>query len=148
LPYSCTISPQQRRGIVRLTGTIQGTTFMEAMEALYRSPEWQPGFDALWDARGVTELLLDERDVKAIVALMLDLTARMGPGRAAFVIARELDWMIARLLIYRTRVPSRERRTFETMEEALAWLDAPPVPPPSLTLPPEARRAASPGETA
>lgn len=114
------------------------------MQALYEAPGWTSGFDALWDARGVTELLMGEDDVHAIVAQTRELTDRMGPGRGAFVLARDLDWMMARLLIHRARVPGRERRTFTTIEEALAWLDAPPVP---LTPSPEDPQAASPEES-
>lgn len=95
------------------------------MQAVYEAPGWAPGFDALWDARRVSALVMTEQDVHDIVARTQAYMSRMGPGRGAFVLAREVDWMIARLLIHRAASPDRARRMFDTIEAALAWLDAP-----------------------
>lgn len=122
MPFDCRIEPERRLGWIVLTGTVDGEGFLEAMEALYRHPDWQPGFSALWDARRLGQLLLEPADMHRILAAMQALASQMGQGRAAFVVPREIDYTIARLFIYRGATGERERRTFGDVDEALRWL--------------------------
>lgn len=123
MPFDCHVHPALERGVLTLSGVIDGALFVRAMDAIYRHPDWQPGFSALWDARDIRELLIDPADVASVTNVMTRLEPLMGEGRAAFVVPREIDYAIARLLIHRGASSKRERRTFSSMKEALAWLD-------------------------
>lgn len=122
MPYSCRIEPEQRLGITTLRGSLTVDDFLEALRALYQHDAWRPGFDALWDGRGVRELVLGEEDVAAIVGRVRQLTDRMGSGRAAFVVPREIDHLIAQLILHLTETERRQRKTFQSMPAALVWL--------------------------
>ncbi|ARA93480.1 hypothetical protein AWN76_010140 [Rhodothermaceae bacterium RA] len=122
MPYECRIFSDQHLGVATLYGPLVVDDFLGAMHGLYEHEDWHPGFAALWDARRVRELVLGERDVAAIVRCTRDLVPRMGTGRAAFVVPREIDHLIARLLIRLTQDERRERQAFREMTEALAWL--------------------------
>ncbi|MDX1531379.1 MAG: hypothetical protein R3362_07625, partial [Rhodothermales bacterium] len=51
-----------------------------------------------------------------------DVEPRMGYGRGAFVMPREVAQIIAKLLMRRLANPQRERRLFDRVDEALLWL--------------------------
>ncbi len=123
MPFDCHVHPDLERGVLMLNGVIDGAVFVQAMDALYRHADWQPGFSALWDARGIRELLIGPEDVARVMEAMTRLEPLMGEGRGAFVVPREIDYVIARLLIHRGASSKRERRTFSRIEAALAWLD-------------------------
>lgn len=123
MPFECHVDPAAERGTIVVRGVVDIALFLDMMRALYLHPAWKPGFQALWDARDISQLLLSPHDTERVVALMRDLDPQMGNGRAAFVVSREIDYIIARLLIYRGLDSQRERRTFVTIEEAEAWLD-------------------------
>lgn len=122
MSYLCRVLPEHHLGVALLSGPLTVDDFHGVLDRLYGNPNWKPGFDALWDARAVTELVLDEQDVAAIVRHFQRLADRKGPGRTAFVVPREVDYAIARLLIWLTRNERRQRKALRDMEEALAWL--------------------------
>ena len=123
MPFTARIEASHRLGVATLLGAIDGVDFRNAMRALYEHPAWEPDFNALWDGRGLSVLLLQPEDVEHVLALTVELEARMGTGRAAFVMPQELHRMIAGLIIRRRRPNGRERKVFESMEPALAWLE-------------------------
>ena len=122
MPYDCQIDTTRMLGLTRLSGVVRGHDFIRAMEELYHHPDWRPGLPALWDARTIEQLLIDPSDVQHIVATLQTLEPLIGGGRAAFVVPRDIDYMMARLLIYKGTNPVRERRTFSHVEPALEWL--------------------------
>ena len=122
MPVSCRIDPASRTAEVNLSGIVTRDDFVQAMETCYRHPKWQAGFTALWDAREIRQLILSPADVEAIVASMAALEPFMGEGRTAFVVPRDIDSLVARLLIRRGEGSKRERRTFTDLASAQAWL--------------------------
>ncbi|RMH60971.1 MAG: hypothetical protein D6685_09810 [Bacteroidetes bacterium] len=122
MSYLCRVLPDHRLGIALFAGPLTVDDFLGSMHGLYEHEDWQPGFAALWDSRRVRELVLGEQDVAAIVRCTRDLAPRMGTGRAAFVVPREIDHLIARLLIRLTQDERRERQAFREITDALAWL--------------------------
>ena len=123
MPYSCDIDPRQRRGTVTLDGTVTSAEFVGALQALYGAPAWEPDFSALWDGTRIGELVLSPGDIQPIAAQYRRVQERMGLGRAAFVVPHDVAYTIARLLLHHMPHPTRERRVFERMGEAVAWLE-------------------------
>jgi hypothetical protein len=123
MAFRCTFDPVTRRGTATLSLEVTGAEFVAAMDALYLSADWQPGYDALWDLTPVDALVLDQEDVAAMVARTHELAPRMGRGRAAFVVPNELHQGAAALAIHLTRGGDRTRRLFVTLRDAVTWLD-------------------------
>ena len=124
MPHACQIDPARRLGTATLAGNVSAAEFARTMEALYGHPRWEPGFRALWDGTGITQLLIAPDDLPVIEASYRRVESSMGRGRAAFVVPYDVAEIIAHLLIHRLRNADRERRTFGDVDEALAWLDA------------------------
>ena len=122
MSFTCRVDKTQKTGFVTLDGVINCDTFIGVMETLYRHPDWRPGYSALWDGREIKQLLIDPDDLKRILAIILEYRPMVGPGRAAFVMPRDLDYVITRLVLHRGGTPERERRTFPRLEPALEWL--------------------------
>jgi hypothetical protein len=123
MAYRFTVDPDARRALVTLSGDVTGAEFIAAMDALYLSPAWVPGYDALWDLTPVRALVLDLEDVAAIAGRTRELAPRMGGGRAAFVVPNELHQGAAALTIHLTRGGDRTRRLFGTLRDGADWLD-------------------------
>ena len=122
MAITVTLHPDRRLGVALVDGLVTGADFVAAMEALYGHADWAPGFAALWDLTAVHELHIGPDDVAVIVARTRALGGQMGAGRAAFVVPRELDYLIARLITRRAEGDARERRLFATRAEADRWL--------------------------
>lgn len=119
---SSQVDSRARLGILTLSGTVDVHDLLEAMSTLYDRPEWQPGFDVLWDASGITELILGPTDIRTIVEVVRSRAVQIGHGRTAIVVFRDLDASIARLLTRLLQSDRRDRRLFQEHAVALAWL--------------------------
>lgn len=124
MPFVCRVDPAQRLGTVTLDDSIHAAEFVQAMQALYGHASWEPGFSALWDGRRIRRLAIEPSDLENIAARYQEMEAKMGQGRAAFVVPRDVVYVITRLLIHRLHNQARERRIFERLDEAQAWLSS------------------------
>ncbi len=123
MAFACDIDPDRNLGTVTLRDTVGAREFMDAMRALYDHPEWQPGFSALWDGSDIARLIIEPDDLAPISETYRQVEAKMGRGRAAFVVPRDVVHVIAQLLIHRLHYPDRERRAFVRLGDAVAWLN-------------------------
>lgn len=125
MAYSVRIDAPARRGLVALSGTVRGDDLVGAITGLYGHEDWEPAFDTLWDATGITELILDPVDLQRVMEAAGPYVQRLGTGRSALVVARDVDVAIAKLILHRQKgdASQRDRRLFERLEEAIAWLD-------------------------
>lgn len=123
MPFDCHIDPKRRLGIMTVRGTIDGAEIVAAAEALYGHPDWRRGFAVLWDGTGIKQLIVEPSDIAAIEELSPQMKPTMGSGRTAYVLPHETAEIIARLFFRRLPTPHRERRLFEHVDEALAWLE-------------------------
>jgi hypothetical protein len=141
MTYELDVFPERRLARVTIAGDIEGLVVFEAIEGLAAHPDWQPGFDMIWDGRAITFLAMMSRDVDAAVAKLADLDGRLGDGRSAVVLRRTVDLNMARLVLLRDAIsrsgpPPRTRRLFESVGAALRWIEAgePEVPSDPVTL--------------
>lgn len=120
--YSIQIDPPARLGIVTFSGIVDGRDLMDSIAALYEHADWEPDFDMLWDASAISQLIIDPADVQRIAAQSNEYAHRIGPGRTAMVLTREIDLAINRLMLHRQGPRPRERRVFDRIAPAMAWL--------------------------
>lgn len=117
------IDTSRRVATLTFTGTVTGHDLVSALFALYEDPAWAPGYDAIWDFRVITELLLEEGDLKNLVALDHELDDVAGHGRDVVVVSRELDLFVGKLFLRLSKDTPRPNHLVTTMDEALVWLN-------------------------
>ena len=116
------IDAAQRLARLTFTDTVTGPDLVDALFALYEDRAWEAGYDAIWDFRAITELLLEEGDLKSLVALDHELDDVAGHGRDVVVVTRERVVFVGKLFVRLSRDTPRPNHLVSTMDEALAWL--------------------------
>lgn len=122
MAYSCSVDKDRALGIIELSRSVDDDQVVKAIRALYESDSWDPRFNTLWDGTGITHLVISRKGLQEIVAATERLQPRMGPGKAAFVVRRQLDETMTKIILHMTRTTERERRLFRSRQDALEWL--------------------------
>lgn len=120
--YSCEVDVQRSLGLIKLSGSTDDQDLVAAMRKLYENGEWDPKFNTLWDCTDITELIIGQDGLREIVDVTNQLQPRIGPGKVAFVVRRQIDEMMAKILIQMTKTHERDRRLFHRCSDALEWL--------------------------
>jgi len=123
MAYEVDMAPEYALGIVRLADAVDGDTLLAALNTLYDGDNWVPEFNAVWDARAITELSVLPREADRILERMTALCKRMGQGRTVVVAPREIDALFFRMLFVRNVCAFRERKIVYDLDGAIAWLD-------------------------
>ena len=125
--FSVRVLPEHRLAVVRLGDYVEGFGLVRALEALYRTPGFRPGFSTVWDARDIRVLDLLPAHIAMVEAALARIPSRFGTGRTAVVGRGETDDITARLLTLRYRKARRPRVRIATgAADAAAWLGVPP----------------------
>ena len=114
--------------VVHLTGAVTMPGIIVASEALYGADAWRPGCSELWDLSAIASLDVTPEGLRAVADFEAELSAVVGPGRTALVVARQDDYDIGLLYAHLPKGNGREHRTFWSEEAARAWLDAAEAP--------------------
>lgn len=112
-----------RLGTVRLSDNVDGMTMLDVLDQLTSAAAWEPDFDALWDYRDVTELVVTSDQVDQMTARMSDVPAMSGKGRTALLVRSVTHETYANLLIRISKNPHRLQRTFRSRRRAMEWLE-------------------------
>lgn len=127
LPY--TFDSEHRVVRVRLEGRITGPLIADAISAIYRDPRWQKGFDILWNARGITELLFEAEDQPGFVELQRTMAALAGGGRDVILVSRPIDAAMAAAYKHMARAVKEVHvvRTEQEVRTILGWSSDVPI---------------------
>jgi hypothetical protein len=118
-PYR--IDPARRLAIVTVSGAVHGRDISTTMTALFADRGWAPGHRILWDSRGITELLFQERDLPEFLAVQ-KAHDTVAPAREVIVVTRELDKAMA--TAYANLVRSLHQvHVCRSMDDAMGLLD-------------------------
>ncbi len=102
---------------------------MDAHSALYEDPRWRPGFDEVWDCRGINEFVVSLEEIRAVADMEMNGQERIGRGRVALVTTNDLVLLIGQL--YQMLVEKAGRPVYlgRGVDDAAVWLglDALPV---------------------
>lgn len=128
MPCLTTVDPDLRTGLVRGTGYVTGIDLLRANEALYSDPAWQPGFDEFWDCSGIAEFDVSPDEMKAIAAMEMGSQDRIGTGRVALVMTREVVQMVGHLYRRLVSEAGRPVEVVRTREAGAEWLGLEAVP--------------------
>ena len=122
MAYTCAVKRRRALGVITLSGSVDDNELVEAMRDLYSSEGWSRGFNILWDGTEIAELVIDQPGLDQIVEETGEFQTRIGPGKSAFVVRRQLDESMTKIILRMTRTPERERRLFRKTKDALDWL--------------------------
>ena len=119
-PYS--IDPSRRVASVTVSGRVHGYDIAAAIETLYADPRWHAGFDIVWDATTICELLFEKQDIPGFVQLQRK-HAAAAPRREVIITRRLIDRTMAQIYALMMKAGGHEVRACESNEEAYAWLE-------------------------
>ncbi|MFH1690795.1 MAG: hypothetical protein ABIE42_11275 [Candidatus Eisenbacteria bacterium] len=106
-----------------VTGELVPEDLLHALGQIYGRSDYRPGACVLWDLRGTELHLFAKRDIR-LVADFITENRNAPPGTcAALVVARDLDFGLARMLEQMLVAATDVRITvFRDIDEAKAWL--------------------------
>jgi hypothetical protein len=125
MAFSCTVDRGRRLGIARVSGGVDTEELLQIIRALLEDPDWEPGFNILWDGCRITDLVVDEREMQTVASDALSRSDRLGEGKTAIVVTRDRSRELAHMFTALARHPGRDRRVFTSAREALEWLAVP-----------------------
>jgi hypothetical protein len=104
--------------IVQMSGTVHGAQIAATYRAIYGDPGFGPGFDVLWDATAITELLFEPADLGSFVRLHEDFGDLASSGRDIIVVKRPLDNAMADMYLVMMKKQHRAVHVCRSRSEA------------------------------
>ncbi len=128
MDFQIKIDPQRSWLLIELTGRFDLDDLEKCYQTFLGRSDWKKGNDILWDVRACSFEHLNGNDMRTIAAMTENYRDQRGPGRAAWVTGRNVDFGIGRMyemtneknVIYNFRV-------FRTIEEAEEWILKPDI---------------------
>ena len=115
---SCTIDPDVKTALVRLSGSVTGHQIAACADGLRTSPDWSDDVASLWDARHLTSLDVTPGGLEDMVESQTD--SAVGPD---VIVSADPDHvMLLRLYAWRVRGRGRPATVCATLDEALGVL--------------------------
>lgn len=122
MPYDVEWDADRQLLVCRLSGSLEGAD-LGAMIGDARATGPSDGeLNICVDARSITQLGVDFSDKADLLARMNRFEAQYPRGRTAIVTARSIDQALAKLLALTSYTGMRERKQFDELDEAMAWL--------------------------
>lgn len=106
-----------------VTGSLSLAQLREALERVYKRPDFDPGHHVLWDLRGADLKGFAAADVEETASLVAARWKATPGTRAALVVTRDVDYVLSRM--YEQMLTANwqgEIRVFRDGDEALRWL--------------------------
>ena len=67
IPFAFAVDPASRLAYARMWGEVSGADMFAVVVAVHASPEWEQGFDAVWDCSAVTAHIVTPEEVPPLV---------------------------------------------------------------------------------
>lgn len=119
------IHPAHKLGVARLRGPITGADLLESVETFLNAPALLDGYRILADYTAVLTVDIDPSEARDIARALFGYRGRLESGQTAVVVADKHHYLIGELLISAGRLDRTRVRIFNSLPDALAWLDVP-----------------------
>jgi hypothetical protein len=130
MPFVYRIDPNARLAAIAFFGDVTGRDLVAALEALFGDEAWEPGFQAVWDGRGLQSIRLSYADYGAVMAASVRLLGRIGGGTGVILTSDPEEYEAAFMVRkYLGPVPGKQVRLADNLPEALALLGIQALPP-------------------
>ena len=108
---------------VKTSGDGELDKFGDLADAMFAYEEWKPGTPVLHDHTDLNSGPLTVDDIRGIAQLCADRRAQFGAGKLAVVVARDLEFGLARMwAVFAEDKWDVVSKVFRSREEAIAWL--------------------------
>ena len=128
MPFRIHVDPARRLGMAQVSGQATGADLFAANEALYSHPDWEAGFDELWDCRSIQEFVIDVGEMQALATMEIEGQEQIGSGRVVLVITREVIAMMGNLYRALVQESGRPVEVTRTLDAGATWLGHDGVP--------------------
>ena len=107
-------------------GALTSDQIQSEMEKFF---ETCPNKDAIWDFTNADMKAITREDMERLYGFLAANASKRDGGRTAFVAQNDLEFGLSRMAEMLTDSLPYERRTFRSIEEAIAWLADDALPP-------------------
>jgi hypothetical protein len=108
----------------KVKGLISVPEMKEVLTGLYRSPEYDPAMNSVWDLRDADFSSVTSAEVRSLVEMIRGHWGTGEKSRAALVVAKELGYGLSRMYeILMTGRTSGTIMVFRDYNEAEKWLE-------------------------
>lgn len=116
------IDDKKNVAIITMTGKPDKDLILKGFDETVKDERYKPGMGRLWDFRKADLSLLESSSIIA----MVDYTTQLPPGisdvKVAFLVARKLEYGLARMFEAFSEDANTSVRSFYSMDEALEWV--------------------------
>jgi len=120
MPLTCVIDKQRRLVTSTATGTLSYSDIAAHQDRLKNDPDFNPGFDQLFDGTRVTQIALTVEEIQSVARQRVFAAG----SRQAFATSSEFAYGMARMfeICRETAGTGRLMRVFNSLEAAQEWL--------------------------
>lgn len=119
------VASSERLAVVEMFGIVSGPMILAAADRIHADPEWEDGFDVVWNCRAVHAHDVLPEDVRPIV----DAEVESGDGRDVLICSQTSgDRAISEMLAAMCRRRGKSMTVYATLDEALAALGRDALP--------------------
>ena len=124
--YWYSINRDLKAGFVYMTGYVDADQIVSAGHAMYRSPEWRPHYNSLWDFRPSRAVDITEEGFGKVVRQKLNRDKEAeSEEKIALVVDRDSLISIATLVEVKVSTAYRQIKFFDQEKKAREWLGLP-----------------------
>ncbi len=116
------IDDKKNVAVITMTGRIDKNLILKAFDETVRNQRYRPGMSRLWDFRKSDLSLLESSSIIAMVDYTTQFPAGISDVKVAFLVARKLEYGLARMFEAFSEDANTSVRSFYSMEEALDWV--------------------------
>lgn len=128
MAHTIRLDTAERLALVQFSGAVDGPEYLEATRALFATPGWEGGFDAVWDGSRIESNVLKPGDVQALAKSKEAQPPSKRVGRDVVYVRRELDYIGAQLYALVARAHGIKARVCTSVEEVAEALGRPDPP--------------------
>ncbi len=122
MPATISIVPQERLGVMRLTGEVDGVQLLASIRKFFESSAAAAGFGVVWDTRSISRLDVSPEEMQNVADVLDDLYARCPTMRWALIGRSDDAVALATLLLSSSVHLPRRLRIFDDLQCAWQWL--------------------------
>jgi len=121
MPVECRLDAEAGIVYTVVSGEIGASDIIEAVEELFRNPDFRPGLIGLADLRSYT-WRSEMSDIRRVAQFMIANGSKIGRSRTAIVVASDYSYGMSRMYEAFAAASPIKVKIFRDMDEAVAWL--------------------------
>ncbi|MGA9291704.1 MAG: hypothetical protein WBV81_03885 [Ignavibacteriaceae bacterium] len=131
MSYTYRINRELKLNYVKANGSVSGEQVIRTAQRMFIDPDWKYVRKQISDFREAKELIITFQDFEKIIEVEKEQQSSQEiihngeKGKLAIVAEKEIYDIVFRLYSIKTKDGFHDTRIFNTMDEAIVWLDLP-----------------------